>query len=83
MQSTYINPGNYVDIENICGLFILVCRYSSETPAIYIVSTKGGLSVKLVDAGPNLVSLVDGKLRITNSYNVQIDVQYCYQNIGR
>lgn len=83
MQNVYIGPGDYVDIENICGLFIMTCLYSSSEPAVYVVSTKGGLLEKLVNSGSDLVSIVDGKLRIKNSYNTQIDVQYCYQNIGR
>ena len=83
MINVFINANDYIDIDNVCGLFIMVSIYSSNIPAIYVVSTKGGYLEKLVNIGPNMVSLVDGKLRIENSRDVRVDVQYCYQNIGR
>lgn len=83
MRSVYVKANGYIDIDNVCGLFIMVCTYSSGVPAVYVASTKGGIIKKLVDGGPNMASIVDDKIRIKNPYDTQVDVQYCYQNIGR
>ena len=82
MQSAFINPGEFIEVENVCGFFVIKSIYSSHIPAIFIASTGGGILKKIDDSGPTFVSIVNSKIRISNPYSAKIGVQYCYQNIG-